>query len=195
MGLTTIEQELLNTSCPVEGISPAGCQLIHGLFFADGKTVDNIPWVKGVYYKGDTDYYSVRDFSKDKFQIVEGSSSACHPPKSHLPVIISGISAVMKQLEKENKDYIITRKVPQETPTIFPERYKFSHWTEWYNTRKEGWVSRGKMNIRDEYKHEERWQKGDIFSMVHDLPEDIEFLERFNEALGKIQAQNETYLS
>ncbi len=110
-------------------------------------------------------------------------------------MIISGISAVLKQLEKENKDYRITKKVPKKIPTVFPERYMFSHWNEWYDTRKEGWVSRGKLNVRDEYKHEGSWWKGNTFSMVHDFPEDIEFLERFNEALGKIQAQNETYLS
>ncbi len=83
MSLTQTEQKLVSYSCPVEGISPAGCQLMHGLFFADGKTVDNIPWIKNVYFENDTDIYSVRNFSKDKFQIVENANSACHPPKSH----------------------------------------------------------------------------------------------------------------
>ncbi|MFZ3077948.1 MAG: hypothetical protein WA139_05805 [Candidatus Aenigmatarchaeota archaeon] len=187
MSLTEAEQDLISVPHSVDGISPAGCQYVHGLFFADGKTIDNIPFEKNVYYENDTDIYSVRHFSKDKFQIVEGSSSACYPPKSHLPVIISGISGVLKQLEKGNKNYEITRKVPQEIPTVFPERYKFSHWDEWYNTMREVWVSRGKVNIRDEYKHEGRWRKGDTFSMVHALPEDTSFLGRFNEALQKLQ--------
>lgn len=186
MSLTTIERELTSGSCPVEGISQAGCQLIHGLFFGDGETVDNIPWAKNVYYKNDTDYYSVRNFSKDKFQIVENASSACHPPKSHLPVIISGISEVLKQLERGNNNYKITRKFPKSIPTIFPEKYEFTHWNEWYDTRK-GYVSKGKLLVLDYYRHNRKWHKGDNLGFVRRFPEDIKFLERFNEALLKIQ--------
>lgn len=138
MPLTAAERGLISGSYPVEGISQAGCQFIQGLIFCGGKTVDNISFEKNIYYKGDTDTYSVRDWSSKEFQIVEGSNSACYPPKSHLPVIISGISSVLKQLEKENKNYRITRKVPQEIPTVFPERYIFSHQNEWYNTSRKG---------------------------------------------------------
>jgi hypothetical protein len=169
----------------LEKLSAGTAQLLHGLLFSDGRTIDNIPFARNVYFKGDIELISVRDWDEEKFQITHEVSSARYPPKLHLPEIKSGIKGVLGKLQKSNDKYKIIRTVPKARQLVFPERYEFSHDVEWYETLK-GYVSRGRTKISDWYFCNEKWNMGDTFHNGYTLPEDVGFLTRFLAALEKL---------
>lgn len=191
--VTKKESEMLGKIGPVENISAKTSQLIHGLLFEGEGTIDNIEFQRNVYYKGDTETISVRDWDEKKFQIVWGVSSARYPPKLHLPEIKGGIQKVINQLEKKNKSYEIIETVPKSRQDIFPQRYIFSHDTQDYDViighnvpiGSHNYVTKGRTKIRDYYKFEGKWNCGDTF-WGETFPEDVSFLTRFLKALNKL---------
>jgi len=183
MPLTKTEQKLISRIGPGETASKGTAQMLHGLLFSGGRTIDNIPYVAGIY-PGYTEIISIRDWDKEKFQIAYGVSSARYPPKLHLPEIKSGIEGVITELQKGNDKYKIIREVPKDRQLVFPERYEFSHDVEWHETRK-GYKRENRTRISDWYLCRKEWNEGDTF-WGETLPENTDFLKRFLAALQKL---------
>ena len=191
MALTNTEKKLLgDVESGVNG-SRDTSQYLHSLFFSGGNTIANLQYVSDIPYKGHVENIAVRNWNYEKFQILQGVSSARYPPTAHIMELKSGITAVIMKLEGGNKDYDLILEVPEAREIVLPEKYRFFHTKELDDMGHFDYVWKDRMGLQDLYpsreKGEVKWHVGDTFHGGYTLPEDITFLRDFLRALKKIK--------
>lgn len=192
MALTDKEVGMLDKCLPSEhGGSKATSQILHGLFFTSGDTIANLVYVSDIPYKGHVENIAVRKWNYEKFQIVQGISSARYPPTAHIVEIRAGIRDVLKELKKGNWKYDILKEIPEARQICLPERYRFFHTVELDDMGHFNCVYKYRLGVQDQYLHgrrgQEEWSVGDTFHGGYTLPEDVGFLENFLDALYEIK--------